>query len=119
MSELKRKVVELINKLEEQKEKTNALVIELNEVKQQPVNLKSRYNDLDKKSFSLDWFRNCNSMGFYTGFANDKIFDALYIYNLCDPGENGKNICYWHSSSTGQDTTVLSENDEYIETFPV
>ena len=52
------------------------------------------------------------SMGFYTGFANEEIFDALY--NLCDPGENGENIRHWHSSSTGQDTTVLSENDEYI-----
>ena len=55
--------------------------------------------------------------GVYTGFANDEIFDVLY--NLCDPGENGENIRYWHSSSTGQDTTVLTENDEYIETFPV
>ena len=41
MSELKRQVVELINKLEEQKEKTNALVKELIEVKQQLVNLMS------------------------------------------------------------------------------
>ena len=107
-------MVELINKLEKQKEKTNALVIKLNEVKQQLVNLTSRYNHLEKKSFSLDRFS--KSMWFYTGFANDEIFDALY--NLCDPGENGENIRYWHSSSTGQDTTVLSENDEYTETFP-
>lgn len=107
---MKRQVVELINKLEEQKEKTNGLVIELSEVKQQLVNLTSRYNDLEKKSLSLDRFRNCKSMGFY------EIFDALY--NLCDSGENGENIRYWHSSSTGQDRTVLSENDEYTETFP-
>ena len=80
---MKRQVVELINKLEEQKEKTNGLVIELSEVKQQLVNLTSRYNDLEKKSFSLDRFRNCKSMGFY------EIFDALY--NLCDSGENRKN----------------------------
>ena len=106
--------MELINKLEKQKEKTNALVIKLNEVKQQLVNLTSRYNHLEKKSFSLDRFS--KSMWFYTGFANEEIFDALY--NLCDPGENGENIRYWHSSSTGQDRTVISENDEYTETFP-
>lgn len=97
VSELKRQVVELINKLDEQKEKTNALEAELNEVKQQLVNLTSRYNELEKKSFSLDRFRNCKSLGFYTGFASDEIIDALY--NFCDPGENG-------------------ENDEYMETFP-
>ena len=77
MSELKRQVVEL-TELGEQKEKTNALVIELNEVKQQLVNLMSQYNDLEKKSFFLDRFRNCKSMGFYTGFAYDEIFDALH-----------------------------------------
>ena len=55
-------------------------------------------------------------MGFYTGFANGEIFDALY--NFCDPGENGENIRYWHSSSTDQDRTVLSESDEDLESFP-
>ena len=55
-------------------------------------------------------------MGFYTVFTNDEIFDTLY--NLCDPGKKGENIRCWHSSSTGQDTTAVSENDEYIETCP-
>ena len=55
-------------------------------------------------------------MGFYTGFADGEIFDALY--NFCDSGEDGENIRYRHSSSTGQDTTVRSKNDEYLESFP-
>ena len=37
---------------------------------------------------------------------------------FCDSGEDGENIRYWHSSSTGQDTTVRSKNDEYLESFP-
>lgn len=116
VSELKKQIEELNDKLQEQKEKTNALVIELNEVKQKLVNLTTRYNDLEKKSFSLNQFRNSKSLGFYTGFANGEIFDALY--NFCDPGENGENIRYWHSSSTDQDRTVLSESDEDLESFP-
>lgn len=88
MSELKRQVVELMYKLDEQKEKKNALELELNEVKQQLVNLTSQYDELEKKSFSIDRFRNCKSLGFNTGFASDEIFDALY--NFCDPGENGE-----------------------------
>ena len=42
----------------------------------------------------------------------------LMRYTICDPGKKGENIRCWHSSSTGQDTTVVSENDEYIETCP-
>lgn len=67
------------------------------------------YNDLEKKFFFLDWFRNCKFMGFY------EIFDVLY--NLCDFGENGENICYWYLLFIGQDRIVISENDEYIEIF--
>ena len=115
-SELKRQIEELKNKLHEEKEKANALVIQLNEMKQQLVNLTTRCDDLEKKSFSLNRFKNGKSMGFYTGFADGEIFDALY--DFCDPGENGENIRYWHSSSTDQDTTVLSENNEYLESFP-
>ena len=56
-------------------------------------------------------------MGFYTGSADGEIFDALF--NFCDSVEDGENIRYWHSSSTAdQDTTVLSENHEYLESFP-
>ena len=40
------------------------------------------------------------------------------MYNFFDSGEDGENIRYWHSSFTDQDTTVLSENDEYLESFP-
>ena len=114
-SELKRQIEELKNKLHEEKGKANALVIQLNEMKQQLVNLTTRCDDLEKKSFSLNRFKNVKSMGFYTGFADSEIFDALY--DFCDPGENGENIRYWHSSSTDQDTTVLSENNEYLESF--
>lgn len=87
-------------------------MIQLNEMKQQLVNLTTRWDDLEKKSFSLNRFKNGKSMGFYTGFADGEIFDALY--DFCDPGENGENIRCWHSSSTEQDTTVLSE---YLESF--
>ena len=116
MSELKQEIEELKNKLQEEKEKTNALVIQLNEMKQQLVNLTTRCGNFEKKSFSLNRFKNDKSMGFYTGFADGEIFDALY--NFCDSGEDGENIRYWHSSSTDQDTTVLRENDEYLESFP-
>ena len=116
MSELKQEIEELKNKLQEAKEKANALVIQLNEMKQQLVNLTTRCGNFEKKSFSLNRFKNDKSMEFYTGFAEGEIFDALY--NFCDSGEDGENIRYWHSSSTDQDTTVLSENDEYLESFP-
>ena len=116
MSELKQETEELKNKLQEEKEKTNALVIQLNEMKQQLVNLTTRCGNFEKKSFSLNRFKNDKSKGFYTGFADGEIFDALY--NFLDSGEDGENIRYWHSSSTDQDTTVLSENDEYLESFP-
>ena len=116
MSELKQEIEELKNKLQEEKEKTNALVIQLNEMKQQLVNLTTWCNNFETTSFSLNRFKNDKSMGFYTGFADGEIFDALY--NFCDSGEDGENIRYWHSSSTDQDTTVLRENDEYLESFP-
>ena len=117
MSELKKEMEKLKNKLQEEKEKTNALVIQLNEMKQQLVNLTTRCEHFEKKSFSLNRFKNDKSMGFYTGFTDGEIFDALY--NFCDSGENGENIRYWHSSSTDQDANVLSENDdEYEESFP-
>ena len=90
MSELKQEIEELKNKLQEEKEKTNALVIQLNEMKQQLVNLTARCGNFEKKSFSLNRFKNDKSMGFYTGFADGEIFDALY--NFCDSGEDGENI---------------------------
>ena len=52
------------NKLQEEKEKTNALVIQLNEMKQQLVNLKT--HNFERKTFSLNRFKNDKSMGFYT-----------------------------------------------------
>ena len=86
-------------------------------MKQQLDNLTTRCENFKKKSFSLNRFKNDKSMGFYTGFTDGEIFDALY--NFCDSGEDGENIRYWHSSSTDHDTTVLSENDdEYLESFP-
>ena len=80
------------------------------------VNLTTRCGNFEKKSFSLNRFKNDKSMGFYTEFTNGEIFDALYYF--FDSGEDGENVRYWHSSSTDQDTTVLSENDEYLESFP-
>ena len=80
ISELKQEIEELKNKLQEEKEKTNALVIQLNEMKQQLVNLTTRCGNFGKKSFSLNRFKNDKSMGFYTGFADGEIFDALYIF---------------------------------------
>ena len=92
MSELKQEIEELKNNLQEEKEKTNALVIQLNEMKQQLVNLTTRCGNFEKKSLSLNRFKNDKSMGFYTGFANGGIFDALY--NFFDSGEDGENIRY-------------------------
>ena len=68
-------------KLQEEKEKTNALVIQLNEMKQQLVNLKTRCDNFEKNTFTLNRFKNDKSMGFYTGSADGEIFDALY--NFC------------------------------------
>ena len=116
MSELKKEMEELKTKLQEEQAKTNALLIELEEIKQQLVNLTTRCENFEKKSLSLNRFQNGKAMGFYTGFADVEIFDALY--NFCDSGEEGENIRYWHSSSTDPDTTVLRENDEYVESFP-
>ena len=84
-------------------------------MKRQLVNLTTRCGDFEIKSFSLNRFKNGNAMGLYTGFADGVIFDALY--NFWDSGEDDENIRYWHSSSTDQDTTVLSENDEYLKSF--
>ena len=53
---------ELKNKLQEEKQKTNALVIQLNEMKQQLVNLTTRCDDLENKSFSLNRFKIGKSM---------------------------------------------------------
>ena len=116
MSELKKEMEELKTKLEEEKAKTNALLIEVKEMKQQLVNLRTRCDNFENKSFSLNRFKNGKVMGFYTGFTDGEIFDALY--NFCDSGEDGENIRYWHSSSTDQDMTVLSENDKSLESFP-
>ena len=79
MSELKQEIEELKNKLQEEKEKTNALVIQLNEMKQL-VNLTTWCSNFEKKFFSLNRFKNDKAMGFYTGFANGEIFDALYNF---------------------------------------
>ena len=57
---------------------------------QQLVNLTTRCDNFEKKSFSLNQFKNDKSMGFYTGSADGEIFDALY--NFCDSGEDGENI---------------------------
>ena len=80
MSELKQEIEELKNKLQEEKEKTNALVIQLNEMKQQLVNLTTRCGNFERKSFSLNRFKNDKSMGFYTGFADGEIFEAGTIF---------------------------------------
>ena len=80
ISELKQEIEELKNKLQEEKEKTNALVIQLNEMKQQLVNLTTRCGNFEKKSFSLNRFKNDKSMGFYTGFADGEIFEACTIF---------------------------------------
>ena len=78
--------------LQEEKEKTNALVIQLNEMKQQLVNLKTRCDNFEKKTFTLNRFKNDKSMGFYTGSADGEIFDALYNFFYSDSGEDGENI---------------------------
>ena len=90
MSELKQEIEELKNKPQEEKEKTNVLVIQLDEMKQQLVNFTTRCGNFEKKSFSLNRFKNDKSMGFYTGFADGEIFNVLY--NFFDSGEDGGNI---------------------------
>ena len=59
-------------------------------MKQELVNFTTRCDNVKKKSFSLNRFKNDKSMGFYTRSADGKIFDALY--NFCDSGEDGANI---------------------------
>ena len=51
-------------------------------------------------------------MAFYTGFPSVELFDA--VCDFCDPGEDGENIRYWHSSSTNQNTTVVCEPIESV-----
>ena len=36
------------------------------------------------------------------------------MFDYCDPGKDGENIRYWHSSSTSQDTTVLDESSPKV-----
>ena len=59
-------------------------------MKQQLVNFTTWCDNFKKTSFSLNRFKNDNSIGFYTRSADGKIFDALY--NFCDSGEDGANI---------------------------
>ena len=42
---------------------------------------------------------------FYTGFPSVGV-----LFNFCNPGKDGENILYCHSSFTSQDTTVLNES---------
>ena len=42
--------------------------------------LTTRCNNFEKKSFSLNRFKNDKSMGFYTGFADGEIFEACTIF---------------------------------------
>ena len=44
-------------------------------------------------------------MAFYTGFPSVELFDA--VYDFCDPGEDGENIRYWHSSSKSKHNSCV------------
>jgi len=80
MSELKKEMEELKTKLEEEKAKANALLSELKEMKQQLVNLRTRCDNFENKSFFLNQFKNGKAMGFYTGFTDGEILMLCTIF---------------------------------------
>ena len=76
-----------------------ALENELNETKEQLRILTTRCPDYANKSFSFNQLKQNNKLiNFYTGFPTVGVLNALLDY--CDPGKDGENIRYWHSSAT-------------------
>ena len=117
IEELEKKIQEFREPLDAEKDKTRELEIKLSDTEKVVIELTTRCQGYEKKYFGLNKFKDGKSIAFYTGFTCGEVFDALY--DFCDPGEDGENIRYWHSSSTSQDTTVVSENDcEFIESIP-
>ena len=106
---LKQELQETCNALDAKTQKMKALGSELNETKEQLGRLTTRCQDYEMKSFLFNQLKQSDKLiNFYTGFLTVGVFNALFDY--CDPGKDGENIRYWHSSSTSQDTTVLDES---------
>ena len=116
ISELKERMEKLEKKLKEfreaEKDKMKALDIKLRDAQKVVIDLTTRCKEYEKKTFCLNKFKDSKSMAFYTGFPSVELFDA--VYDFCDPGEDGENIRYWHSSSTNQNTTVVREPSESV-----
>lgn len=86
---------------------------ELNEMKEKLRIFTTHWQNYEKKSFSFNqWKHSDKLINFYTGFPTVGVFNALFDY--CDPGKDGENIRYWHSSSTSQDNTVLDESSPKV-----
>ena len=78
-----------------------SLEVQIGDLMTQVENLTERCADSERKVFSFSRFASDdNSIKFYTGFPNVQVFNALY--DFCNPGEQGENISYWHSSSTSE-----------------
>ena len=106
---LKEELQETSNALDAKTQKMKALENELNETKEQLRILTTRCQDYANKSFSFNQLKQSDKLiNFYTGFPTVGVFNALFDY--CDPGKDGENIRYWHSSATSQDITVLDES---------
>ena len=112
MENLEKKLKEFREALEAEKDKTKALDIKLRDAQKVVIDLTTRCQEYEKKTFCSNKFKDSKSMAFYTGFPSVELFDA--VYDFCDPGEDGENIRYWHSSSTNQNTTVVCEPIESV-----
>ena len=78
-----------------------SLEVQIGDLRTQVENLTERCAVSERKVFSFSRFASDdNSIKFYTGFPNVQVFNALY--DFCNPGEQGENISYWHSSSTSE-----------------
>ena len=86
---------------------------ETDELRTQVGNLTERCADSERKVFSFSHFASDdNGIKFYPGFPNVKVFNAGY--DFCNPGEQGENISYWHSSSTSEVSYRLRPSKKWL-----
>ena len=72
--------------------------------------LSAKHNSLQGKVFSIDRFITSDKdLSFYTGFPNASVLKSILRY--LNPGKEGENINYWHSS-TDDMTNVNQEGDK-------
>ena len=66
---------------------------------------------LEARLFSVERFANSDKdLNFYTGFPNKGVFDN--VFDFLDPGNEVKNIRYWHSSSDKSEANSLCDDED-------